>query len=249
MDERPTIFVIDDNKTARESLARLLQASGFRVEPYSSAQLFLEDYDPARPGCLVLDIRMPGMTGLELQERLDRKGFRIPIIIMSGHATVENVVRAIKGGAVDFIKKPYRAKVLLERIRQALEADARIRGEQAERAELATRLALLSPREREVMDLLAEGKSAKDIAARFGLNRKTVDLHRAHLMDKLQANSVVDLVRIAQACAGHENARDRNVAAHQPMAGADMTLSPAAPRPGRSPSAKEPSTSSETSSP
>ena len=200
MEMKPTIFVIDDNKAARQSLEGLLRTSGFEVESYSSAAVFLEDYDSTRPGCLVLDIRMPGMSGLELQERLTRRGIRIPIVVMSGHGSVENVVQAMKGGAVNFIQKPYRAKALLESIRQALELDARIRQEQAERARIAARITLLSPRERMVMGLLAEGKSAKDIAAQFGLNRKTVDLHRAHLMEKLRAESVVDLVRLVQTC-------------------------------------------------
>ncbi len=193
-----TVFVVDDDEALRKSLRRLMESIGQAVETYPSAEAFLDGYDPARPGCLVLDIRMPGMSGLALQEKLSKQHIRIPIIIVSGHADVEKAVRAMKTGAVDFMRKPYKANVLLERIRQALELDARIRREQLERADVAARVALLTPREHEVMGFLAAGKSPKQIAFELGLSRKTVDVHRSHIMTKMRAESLVELARMVQ---------------------------------------------------
>ncbi len=191
-----TIFVVDDDEALRKSLRRLLQSVGFTVEAFASAEAFLADYDPDRPGCLILDVRMPGMNGLELQEELTRIGPGIPVIIISASGEVDSTVRAIKQGAVDFLKKPYKGKVLLERVRQALELDARCREEAKKRARAMARLDKLTPRELEVMGFLVEGKSVKKIAFELGLSRKTVDVHRGHIMTKLQADSVVDLVRM-----------------------------------------------------
>jgi two-component system response regulator FixJ len=193
-----TVFVVDDDQALRESLRRLMQSVALPVETYADAQTFRARYDPSRPGCLILDIRMPGMSGLELQEKLINERIRIPVIIMSAHGDVEKAVRAMKAGAVDFIKKPYKGKVLLERVRQALELDARIRHEEAQRANIAARVASLTPREREVMKLLAAGKSPKQIAFEFGLSRKTVDVHRGHIMLKMQAESLVELAQLVQ---------------------------------------------------
>jgi FixJ family two-component response regulator len=193
----PTVFVVDDDQAMRSSLSRLMQSVGLRVEAYASAAEFLNAFDSRAPGCLVLDIRMPGMDGLELQERLAADGIRIPVIIISAHGDVESAVRAMKCGAVDFVKKPYKGKVLLARIREALELDARIRGEQARQADVIARLARLTPREREVLALLVLGKSAKQIAFELGLSRKTVDVHRSHVMAKMQTDSVVELVAMS----------------------------------------------------
>lgn len=193
-----TVFVVDDDQAVRESLSRLMESVGHKVATYAGAQEFLDSYDPSRPGCVVLDIRMPGMSGLDLQEKLARDGVRIPVIIISGHGDVEKAVRAMKAGAVDFLRKPYKAKVLLERIRQALELDAKIRRQEAERAKAAALIAHLTPREREVMGLLATGAPTKQIAYRLGLSRKTVDVHRAHIMMKLQIDSVVDIARLVE---------------------------------------------------
>ena len=198
MTAEATVFVVDDDKAVRESLERLMKSVGLPVETYPSAQSFLETYDPARPGCLVLDIRMPGMSGLELQEKLARDRINIPIIIVSGHGDVEKAVRAMKGGAVDFIRKPYKGKVLLDRIQQALEMDAGQRREEAERAEVAARIASLTPREREVMKLLAAADSPKRIAFKLGLSRKTVDVHRNHIMMKMRVDSLVELVQLLE---------------------------------------------------
>ena len=193
-----TVFVVDDDQAVRESLNRLMESVGQKVATYASAQEFLDSYDPSRPGCVVLDIRMPGMSGLDLQEKLARDGMRIPVIMISGHGDVEKAVRAMKAGAVDFLRKPYKAKVLLERIGQALELDAKIRRQEAERAKAAALIAQLTPREREVMGLLATGAPSKQIAYRLGLSRKTVDVHRAHIMMKLQIDSVVDIARLVE---------------------------------------------------
>ncbi|HUT88104.1 MAG TPA: response regulator [Thermoguttaceae bacterium] len=200
----PTVFVVDDDQAIRESLHRLMESVGLAVQTYPTAEAFLESYDPARPGCLVLDIRMPGMTGLELQEKLARDRITMPAIIVSAHGDVEKAVQAMKAGAVDFLKKPFRAEVLLDRIRQALDLDARIRRKAAERAEIAARFDLLTPRESEVLALLVDGKAPKEIAFKLGLSRKTVDVHRGHVMTKLRADSVVDLVRMAQIHAAAE---------------------------------------------
>jgi two-component system response regulator FixJ len=194
----PTVFVVDDDEALRRSMRRFMESVGLAVETFPSAEAFLAGYDRARPGCLVLDIRMPGMDGLALQEKLSKEGVGIPVIIVSGHADVEKAVRAMKTGAVDFMRKPYKAKVLLDRIRQALELDVRTRRTERERAAVAARVALLTPREREVMGFLAAGQPPKQIAFGLGLSRKTVDVHRGHIMTKMQAESLVELARLVK---------------------------------------------------
>lgn len=198
MNAEGTVFIVDDNKDFRESLCALMESAGLAAETFVNAQDFLDNHDSTDSGCLVLDIKMPGMNGLELQEKLAKDRVEIPVIIMSAHGNVEKAVRAMRTGAVDFIRKPYEAEVLLDRIWQALELDAKRRKEDAERAEVAERFALLTPRETEVLRLLVEGKAAKEIAFALGLSRKTVDVHRGHVMMKTQADSLVDLVRMAQ---------------------------------------------------
>jgi two-component system response regulator FixJ len=193
-----TVFVVDDDEALRRSLRRLMESVGLAVQTFPTAEDFLACYDPARPGCLVLDIRMPGMSGLALQDKLNREGIRIPVIIVSGHADVEKAVRAMRTGAVDFMKKPYKGKVLLDRIRQALELDAQTRRAELVRADIAARISRLTPREREVMDLLAAGQSPKQIAFALGLSRKTVDVHRGHIMTKMQAESLVELAQMVR---------------------------------------------------
>ncbi len=192
-----TVFVVDDDESIRESLRRLLESVGLQVEPYPDAEAFLTHYDSGRPGCLVLDIRMPGMSGMELQEKLVREGIEIPTIVVSGHADVETAVRAMRTGAVDFFLKPYEPAALIERVRNALALDAEKRGVPAEHAELAARVDFLSSREREVMDLMLAGKSSKEIAFALKLSSKTVDVHRHNIMMKLQVNSTLELGRIA----------------------------------------------------
>ncbi|MCP4592411.1 MAG: response regulator transcription factor [bacterium] len=190
--------MVDDDEAVRESLERLMQSVGLAVEAYPHAQAFLEGYDRSRPGCVLLDIRMPGMSGLDLQDRLLAEGMRIPVIIISAHGNVEKAVRAMKAGAVDFIKKPYKGPLLLDRIRSALAADVRTRHAEAERVDVAARMAKLTRREREVMSMLATGKAPKQIAFELGLSRKTIDVHRGHIMTKMRVDSLVELSHMVQ---------------------------------------------------
>lgn len=198
MHSEGTVFIVDDHDAFRDSLHRLLESSGFSAESYCNAEEFLDAYDPERPGCLILDIRMPGMSGIELQEKLAREGVRTPVIMISAHGDVETAVRAMLTGAVDFIKKPYDVTHLLDRVQQALEHEARMRRERARQAEVDTRMSLLTPREREVMQLLACGQTPKEIAFELDVCRKTVDVHRSHIMTKLGVDSLIDLARMVQ---------------------------------------------------
>jgi two-component system, LuxR family, response regulator FixJ len=192
----PTVFVVDDDPAMRDSLCWLLQSVDLHVETYPSADAFLAAYDVGRPGCLVLDVRMPGMSGLNLQDELRTRNIRLPIIMLSGHAEVPTAVRALKAGAIDFMEKPFSDELLLDRIRQAIDLDREQRDAGARRAAVAERYALLTPREREVMELVTAGKANKVIAADLGLSPKTVEVHRAAVMDKMHADSVADLVRM-----------------------------------------------------
>src|SRR5439155_4180867 len=191
-----TVFVVDDDADLRESLGWLFQSAGLRVKSYSTAQEFLTDYKPEEPGCLLLDVRMPGLSGLDLQEELRRRGVPPPIIMMTGHARVPMAVRALKGGAIDFIQKPFSDQSLLERIRQAIDLDRRTRQVRTEAAKFAALLTHLTPREREVMGLVIAGKPNKIIAADLGISSKTVEIHRGRVMEKMQVESVAELVRL-----------------------------------------------------
>jgi len=193
-----TVFIVDDNKDFRTSLCALVESAGWRAKAYGSAEEFLRAYDAKDPGCLVLDLRMPGMDGLQLQEKLVKEGIQIPVIMVSAHGNVEKAVRALQTGAVDFVRKPYEAKVLLDRVQQALKLDSERRKQDAERAVLAARFASLTPREFEVVQLMVAGKPPKEIAHALGLSRKTVDVYRSHVMMKTQAASFADLVRMAE---------------------------------------------------
>ncbi|MCI0418111.1 MAG: response regulator transcription factor [Acidobacteria bacterium] len=192
----PTVFVVDDDPAVRDSLRWLIESVGLPVETFNSARNFLDRYDPNRPGCLVLDIRMPGMSGADLQEQLASRALRIPIIIITGHADLPMAVRTLKNGALDFIEKPFSDQVLLNRIQQAIQLDLGIRDEQAEQAEIAARVSSLTPREREVMNKVIAGKPNKVIADELSLSQKTVEVHRANLMKKMRAESLADLVRM-----------------------------------------------------
>jgi FixJ family two-component response regulator len=192
----PQLYVVDDSSAVRDSLRWLAESLDLEVATFASAADFLAAYVDHSPACLILDVRLRGMSGLALQEELRRRGVGIPTIVMSGHADVPMVVQAMKLGAVDFIQKPFSDQLLIDRVQQVLDADSRAHARDRERAELAARLATLSPREREVMALLAEGKANKEVAAALGLSSRTVEAHRAHLMDKLGIDSVAQLVRI-----------------------------------------------------
>ena len=194
---QPTVFVVDDDDAVRKTLQLLMQSVSLKVETYPSAEEFLAAYTPERAGCLVLDVRMRGMSGPTLQEHLNKQGAQIPIIIITGHGDVPMAVEAMRKGALDFIEKPFREQVLLERVRSALARDARHRHQAAERAVIEERIKLLTPREREVMELVVEGKSTKQIAAQFEVSNQAVDAHRARIMKKMQTDSVAELVRLA----------------------------------------------------
>jgi FixJ family two-component response regulator len=193
---RPTIFIVDDDAAVRDALKLLLRSVGQAVETFGSAQEFLDAYSEDRPGCLVLDIRMPGMSGLELQQKLNEKHSILPIIFISGHGDVPMAVEAMQAGAVDFIQKPFRDQDLIDRINQALEKDSANRAALGERNDIRRRLETLTPREREVLDLVVHGKANKVIAGDLKLSQRTVEIHRARVMEKMQASSLAHLVRM-----------------------------------------------------
>ena len=194
--EQPTVFVVDDDPGIRDSVTWLFQSVGLPVETYGSAQKFLDTYAPSRPGCLILDVRLPGMGGLDLLEALRRRGATLPVIVVTAFGEVHSAVRAMKGGAIDVMEKPTRDQVLLDRVQQALELDRRTRATLASRAEAAARYARLSKRELEVIALIIAGKANKVIANELKLSPKTVEAHRAAIMRKLGVHSIAELVRI-----------------------------------------------------
>ena len=192
-----TVFIVDDDAAVRQGLRFMLRAAGYSVDALPSARAFLDDCDPRRGGCLLLDVQMPQMTGLELQQQLDLRGWRIPVIFITGHGTVPLAIAAMKAGAFDFIEKPLREDALLESIERALHWNDKAYEERLERATLRDRVALLTQREREVFELVAAGEPNKMIARRLGISFRTVELHRAHIIEKLQARSLSDLIRMA----------------------------------------------------
>ena len=191
-----TAFVVDDDAAVRASLELLLRSIGLRAETYSSASEFLEAYDAARPGCLILDVRMPGMSGLELQEKLDELHSILPIIFLTAHGDVQMAVKAVKTGAVDFLEKPFRDQDLIDKIQHAIDDDASTRKKLADRQKILALIESLTPREREVMDMVVAGKANKVIAIDLGLSQRTVEIHRGRVMRKMQADSVSQLVQM-----------------------------------------------------
>ncbi|HNN86970.1 MAG TPA: response regulator FixJ [Pseudomonadales bacterium] len=196
------VFVVDDDDAVRESLAFLLKSVGLRVESFASAQDFLKQYNAARAGCLVLDIRMPGMSGLELQDKLSQMGSMLPIIFITGHGDVPMAVKAIKAGAADFVQKPFRDQELIDRIREVLEEDASARVEKLQKAEILKRIDSLTEREREVMEQVVDGKANKVVAIDLNVSQRTVEIHRANVMDKMKARSLAQLVRLVMKARG-----------------------------------------------
>lgn len=192
-----TIFVVDDDPGVRQSLEMLIRAIGQSVETYASAGEFLDAYTSERPGCLVLDLRMPGMSGLELQEELGSRGSNLPVIFITAHGDVPTAVDAVKGGAIDFIQKPFRDQDLIEKIELALEQNERALEETAERGDVQARVASLTSRERQVMDIVVDGRTNKAMATELGLSERTVEIHRARVMSKMGAESLADLVKMA----------------------------------------------------
>ncbi len=195
------VHVVDDEAPIRESLALLLRSVGLASRTYASAVEVLDAWQPAQGACLVVDVRMPGMSGLELQEALGERKAALPTIIITGHGDVSMAVRAMKAGASDFIEKPFNDQVLLDAVHRALEQSrGQGAGSGGGRAEAEARIATLTPREREVMLLVAEGRPNKVVATRLGLSTRTVEVHRAKVMEKMQVRSLAELVRLAILC-------------------------------------------------
>jgi len=196
-DEGPVVCVVDDDPSVLKALGRLLRSEGYEVETFSSAEDFLDFQHPELWGCLVLDVDMPKLSGLELQERMAARGIALPVIFITGHGTVPMSVRAMKAGAVDFLQKPFLDEELLAVITRAVARDRQVKREQRQLQELRARLKCLTPREHEVFRLVVTGMLNKQIAFDLGTTEKTVKVHRARVMRKIGADSLADLVRIA----------------------------------------------------
>lgn len=194
--ESPLIYVVDDDEAFRDSLRWLLEGAGYRVEAFAQAESFLASFQPGAGACLVLDVRMPGRSGLELQEEMVRQGHVIPIIFVTGHGDVPMAVNAVKNGAFDFIEKPFKDQALLTLIENAVSLNVSALEGEAQRLSAVTRLSLLTQREREVMELVVAGRKNKQIADELGISIKTVEVHRARMMEKTGATSVAELVQL-----------------------------------------------------
>jgi FixJ family two-component response regulator len=190
------VFIVDDDEAVRGSLRLLIRSVGLQAQAFAAAQEFLAAYDARHPGCLILDVRMPGMSGLELQQELNRRGATIPVVFITGHGDVPMAVEAMQQGAFDFLQKPFRDQELLDRVQRALARDAESRASMAARAEILARLASLTPRETEVLRLVTHGKANKVVGAELGVSQRTVEIHRAHVMEKMKAGSLAELVRM-----------------------------------------------------
>jgi len=195
----PTVYVVDDDEMFRKSLHWLLDSVGLQVATFASAGDFLDAYRAGDPGCLVLDIRMPGMSGLQLQDELAARGLRLPIVFLTAHGDVPIAVAAVKKGAVNFVQKPYSDQRLLDVVQDALQRDAGMRAADERHRRTARLVAAMTPREREVMSAVVAGKTNKTIADELGVAVKTIEAHRARMMDKMGASSVAELVRLATA--------------------------------------------------
>jgi len=191
-----TVFIVDDDEAVRDSLRLLLKSIGLPVRTFASAQEFLPNYDVRQAGCLVLDIRMPGMSGLELQQQLNMRGATIPVVFITGHGDIPMAVEAMQHGAFDFLQKPFRDQDLIDRVQRALERDATIRTQLKATDRIREHLASLTPREREVLDLVTAGKPNKVMAGDLGVSQRTIEIHRARVMEKMQARSLAQLVRM-----------------------------------------------------
>jgi FixJ family two-component response regulator len=198
MPESPSlVYVVDDDESVRVAVCNLLESVGLRSEGFESTERFISTTRPEVPSCLVLDVRLPGMSGMEFHEFLNKAAIQIPIIFITAHGDIPMVRRAMKAGAVEFLTKPFQKNDLLAAIRQSLDRDRARREEQTGMADLQSRFALLTSREREVMELVASGLLNKQVAAQLGLSEVTVKLHRRHIMEKMQATSLADLVRMS----------------------------------------------------
>jgi len=196
--ESQVVFVIDDDASMRDAVSRLLNAVGLTVQTFASAREFLAGRLPDVPGCAVLDVRLPGLSGLDLQREMVERGIHIPVIFITGHGDIPMSVQAMKAGAVEFLTKPFRDQDLLDAVRSGIQLDRQGRKERAELAELRDGLRQLTPREREVMSLVVAGLLNKQIALRLGTSEKTIKIHRSHVMQKMRADSLADLVKMSQ---------------------------------------------------
>ena len=196
------VFIVDDDEAMRDSLAWLLESNALRVRSFESAEAFLDAYREDMAGCLVLDVRMPGMSGLELHERLQGSRSTLPIIFVTGHGDVPMAVSALKKGATDFIEKPFNNKEILGLIEQCLAANREQLSQRRHHADIGRRIAALTPREREVMELIAAGRLNKQIADELGISIKTVEVHRARVMDKMEVRSLAELVQCVMQVSG-----------------------------------------------
>jgi FixJ family two-component response regulator len=192
----PCIHIVDDDAAVLSAVSRLLRSSGLPVRTFGSAQAFLADHAPGDRGCLVLDLAMPGASGLELQEALAGDECPLPVVFLSGHGDIVTSVRAMKAGAVDFLTKPFEAEALIGAVRRALDSDSAARSARDARREVRSRMASLTPRERQVMAQLVEGRLNKQIAAELGASEKTIKVHRARVLQKMAARSIAALVRM-----------------------------------------------------
>lgn len=192
----PTVLVVEDDPAMCNALSRLIKAAGLQVETFANAQSFLDACPPPRPGCLILDVRLPGMSGLELQKNLVERGTHLPVIVITGHGDIPMAIRAMKAGALDFFEKPFNSQALLERVRQALALNSQAYRQHIQLEAIAARMALLSPREKEVLERVVAGKLNKEIAQELDISISTVEAHRKRIMEKLQAQSLSGLVRM-----------------------------------------------------
>jgi FixJ family two-component response regulator len=196
MSPEQVVFVVDDDAAVRDSLRWLMDSVGLRVVPFDSGEAFLDAVTPDREGCVLLDLRMPGLSGLEVHAQLRERGVELPVIVVSGHGDVPMAVRALKSGVVDFIEKPFKDQELLDCVQQALRRDAKQRLQRMRRDELMTRYLALTPRELDVLRLVVDGQANKMIGTTLGISQKTVETHRARVMEKMAAGSVSELVRM-----------------------------------------------------
>jgi len=196
--EQPVIFVVDDDSSVRCALARLIKSVGFSVQTFDTAQSFLDSMPCKAPACLILDVRMPQMSGLQLQEQMALRGLKMPTIFITGHGTVSTGIQAMKAGALDFLEKPFEEQELLDAVQTAIEKDRQTKRRAAEKMQVQKRVALLTPREYEVFKRVVYGKLNKEIADELCASEKTIKVHRSRVMDKMQAESLAALVRMAE---------------------------------------------------
>ena len=194
------IYLVDDEFAVRDSLTLLIESTGQSIRSFDSADAFLANYNPALPGCLLLDVRMPIMDGLELQEELIRRNISVPIIFISGNADIPDSAKAFRAGAVDFLEKPFDSNVLLARIAEAIKKDIEYRRNQIEKRKLQERLNYLTEREKEVLCLIVSSYSNKEAAKALDISKRTIDIHRAHIMEKMQAENIAELIMMAMQC-------------------------------------------------